>query len=266
MMDAFPTDTLKIEFSKPGPTIVKPIALELTANDTTIDLHDEYPALKYYNGSLWFQGVLPMWASAITFNGTTTNVIFNSGRDQWFTLTPYDDNGREAQPLSLEAYTCKEYEQPMPCADLPSPPPPLLIMHNHTVEVVGGGRRLLAQSSEGNASDVPSSELIAAGAQAAGGPPTRNMCTAYVREISFLTSITLLTSLTGVNNSFAFSTGVCSMEYVTSTMTIPANIYAADLGNPDQQRNMLWCQSWPMHFAPPAQACRPLAATGCAVD
>lgn len=235
--NAFPGQEIQVQFSKPGPTVVKPTTLTLPANWTTYNLNYQDPGLKWYNGTLWFESVLPMWDSDWS---NVTNVGFNSGRDQYFELIPFDmANGGQLMPMSLEAFTCSEYTQQIPCTDLAAPPPPGPWTHRNEFETLrtNTGRRLMQDDDNMTTTTTPSGK--------------NHVCTGYFREMKFLNSVTLLTSLSGVNSSFTFSTGSCSLEYTTVTMSVPETIYAADMSTPDGNKQMMWCQSWPVHFPPP---------------
>lgn len=121
------------------------------------------------------------------------------------------------------------------------------------------GRRLLSAAVSvtatsdaapaGPSEQAAPSELIGVGA-----PPVKATkgCMGYFREISFIQSVTLLTSLSGTNSSWTFTTDSCSMEWVSATMPVPGDVYSEDLGNPNAEKNMEWCYSWPMHFRPPS--------------
>lgn len=69
-------------------------------------------------------------------------------------------------------------------------------------------------------------------------------CTGYFREIQFLSTLTLLTSLSGTNSSWTFTTGQCSMEWVSATMPVSQLVYQQDTASSSSDKYMAWCYSW----------------------
>lgn len=83
-------------------------------------------------------------------------------------------------------------------------------------------------------------------------------CLGYFREIQFLSTITLLTTLSGTNSSWTFTTGQCSMEWVSATMPVSQQVYNQDM-NAANDKQMAWCYSWCVRR-------RPAGRSACAVE
>ncbi len=81
-------------------------------------------------------------------------------------------------------------------------------------------------------------------------------CQAYFRQISFLQSLTLTATLSGVNSSYDLTQAPCAAQYVTATAPVSVHTYNMDLypGNdPTAFQYMAWCDTWPLHFETPAE-------------
>jgi hypothetical protein len=102
---------------------------------------------------------------------------------------------------------------------------------------------------------LPASGSTARGGSAAAASAAAAECTGYFRQISFLSSVTLTASLTGVNASWGLAEAPCATEYITATAPVSVHVYNADLypgDNPSTFELMAWCQTWPLHFDTPA--------------
>jgi hypothetical protein len=95
----------------------------------------------------------------------------------------------------------------------------------------------------------------ATGASTSASSASAPQCTAYFRQISFLSTLTLTASLSGVNSSWGLSEGACAAQYITATSPVDVHVYNADLYpglNPSTFVPMEWCNSWPLHFNTPS--------------
>jgi len=116
-------------------------------------------------------------------------------------------------------------------------------------------------SSDGAAAPAPSAgwdQWTSAGASPAAGAP---QCTAYFRQITFLSSLQLVASLSGTNASWVLSQpSACGASYSTATLPVSKAVYEQDMFAPVGDFNasspfvpMRWCQLWPQHFSAPNQ-------------
>ena len=99
---------------------------------------------------------------------------------------------------------------------------------------------------------LPGSGSPAAQAAAAAAP---DQCVGYFRQVSFLSSLTLTASLSGVNASWTLAQEPCGAEYVTATVPVSIHVFDQDMypgDDPEGFVPMAWCAEWPLHIdAPP---------------
>ena len=100
---------------------------------------------------------------------------------------------------------------------------------------------------------LPGSSSPAAQAAAASAP---DQCVGYFRQVSFLSSLTLTASLSGVNASWALTQDPCGAEYVTATVPVSVHVFDQDMypgDDPEGFVPMAWCAAWPLHIDAPPQ-------------
>lgn len=93
---------------------------------------------------------------------------------------------------------------------------------------------------------------------AASGSGGGAQCVAYFRQVSFLTSLTLVASLSGTNASYTLSEAPqCGATYgATATVPVDKQTFNEDLYPSDDVLDfvpMRWCEDWPAHMAAPPQ-------------
>jgi hypothetical protein len=126
---------------------------------------------------------------------------------------------------------------------------------------MGGGAPGAApgMSEEGDAETwsewepLPGSGTPAAQAAAASAP---DQCVGYFRQVSFLSSLTLTASLSGVNASWTLAQDPCGADYVTATVPVSVHVFDQDMypgDDPEGFVPMAWCADWPLHVDGPTQ-------------
>jgi hypothetical protein len=162
-----------------------------------------------------------------------------------------------AQAADVSAAVPSAHAASPPLAAPPPPPPPQQQQQQQQQQ------QAVATSGSATSSDAAAAPTAAAGWNqwsGAGSAPTASpQCSAYFRQITFLSSLTIVGSLSGTNSSWVIEQPArCGATYVTATLPVSKAVYMEDMFAPSASNAsaafvpMRWCQLWPQHFEAPA--------------
>ena len=173
--EALPNPGLTVQLSSAGPPVAfKPRAVVLVADasgaaGTYMDLHHTNSRLKYYNETLFFTGVLPLF----DLSTGVTSLSPGAERDASVTITPMVQQGEELapDPVAVKVYSCSEFAARVPCSYLASPPPPVTVTPTPPAGAMpptaatgsspGGGRRRRMMAAASPTLFVPGDDATA---------------------------------------------------------------------------------------------------------